>query len=601
MSRYRNSQDYIRDLQYKVKALERKQEAFESGEQYLIQQKKYEKLLQEQRNTINHLKKELRSAHEETRRVRKYADEAAEDLIHDYEKKLAEKDREMEAMRRRLEKAEAAQDKEKEKNREKQQELYAVQTELEDEKELNRKLTAQINRDYLTSSIPSSMQSGVRKKIPNSREKSGRKPGAQKGHGGHARKKLQATSTREITAPAEILADKNYVETGSVISRQRISAELLVKVEEVTVKEYINLKTGKKWHPSFPKGFENDVNYDGSIKAIFYQLVTECNVAHDKAVSFIKMLSRGKLTISKGMVNHLMKEFSDKTQEEQKKATETLMKSPVLQTDFTNANVNGGSRQVLILGTPDGKCAKLIARAGKGHNGIRGTLLEVYTGILCHDHDSTFYSYGTGHQECIHHNYRYLKGNLEAEPEYPWSGEMRRLFLEMVAYRNSLPEGASPDPVMVAHYETRYDGILDRAEKEYEDNPPGTYNRESYKMYKRLRKYKESELLFLHDMRVPDNNDLCERLARLYKRKQKQATVFRSDASLIYICNGLSVVHDLKAEGKDLFEAMTEIFNRPQPPKKSLPEPVLVKSIDEDASQGDHTSEEKNNETDIAA
>ena len=58
----------------------------------------------------------------------------------------------------------------------------------------------------------------------------------------------------------------------------------------------------------------------------------------------------------------------------------------------------------------------------------------------------------------------------------------------------------------------------------YEDNPTGTYNRESYKMYNRLRKYKESELLFLHNMRVSDNNDLCERLARLYKRKQKQAT-----------------------------------------------------------------------------
>lgn len=601
MSRYRNSQDYIRDLQYTVKALERKVKAFESGEQYLIQQKKYEKLCREQRNTINHLKDEIRDAHKETRLVRKYADEAMEDLIHDYEKKLAEKDREMEAMRRRLEKAEAAQEKEKEKRREKQQELYAVQTELEDEKELNRKLTAQINRDYLTSSIPSSMQTGARKKIPNSREKSGQKPGARKGHKGHTRKKLQATSTREIPAPAGILDDKNYVETGNVISRQRISAELMVKVEEVTAKEYVNLKTGKKWHPPFPKGFENDVNYDGSVKAMFYQLITECNAAHDKAIGFVNMLSRGKLSISKGMVNHLMKEFSDKTQEEQKKATETLMKSPVLQTDFTNANVNGESRQVLILGTPDGKCAKLIARASKGHNGIRGTLLEVYTGTLCHDHDTTFYSYGIGHQECMHHNYRYLKGNLEAEPEYPWSGEMRRLLLEMVAYRNSLPEGASPDPVIVAYYEKRYDGILDDAEKEYADNPPGTYNRESYKMYNRLRKYKKSELLFLHDMRVPDNNDLCERLARLYKRKQKQATVFRSDASLIYICNGLSVVHDLKAEGKDLFEAMTEIFNRPQPPKNSLPQPVLVKSIDEDASKEEYTSEEKNNEADIVA
>jgi len=38
----------------------------------------------------------------------------------------------------------------------------------------------------------------------------------------------------------------------------------------------------------------------------------------------------------------------------------------------------------------------------------------------------------------------------------------------------------------------------------------------------RLREFKESELLFLHDKRVPANNSLCERLARVYKRKQKQ-------------------------------------------------------------------------------
>ncbi|MEZ3444668.1 MAG: hypothetical protein K1W30_05960 [Lachnospiraceae bacterium] len=41
-------------------------------------------------------------------------------------------------------------------------------------------------------------------------------------------------------------------------------------------------------------------------------------------------------------------------------------------------------------------------------------------------------------------------------------------------------------------------------------------------MYGRCRN-KENELLFLHDKRVPANNSLCERLARVYKRKQKQA------------------------------------------------------------------------------
>lgn len=67
------------------------------------------------------------------------------------------------------------------------QKIYALETALEEEKGKNLKLRAQINRDYENSSIPSS-KAICRKKISNSREKSGRKPGAQPGHPGHGRK-----------------------------------------------------------------------------------------------------------------------------------------------------------------------------------------------------------------------------------------------------------------------------------------------------------------------------------------------------------------------------------------------------------------------------
>lgn len=629
MSSYRNSFDFISALQYENKNLKRKVAAFESGEIYVSMQKAHDRLCREQRNTINHQKKEISDAHKETLRVRKMFWDMYDDLLDDFEKyleakdrecarriaeiekecakKLAAKEREKEAMRKERDAALEREKKAKEKRSEKQQELYAVQTELENERELNRKLTAQINKDFQTSSIPSSMQTGCRKKIPNSRVKTERKPGAQKGHEPHTRKKLTPTETRELSAPANILENPDYVETGNIISRQRISVELKVNVEELTTKEYKNVKTGKTWHASFPAGFENDVNYDGSVKAMLYHLSTECNVSHDKVIGFVKMLSKGKLCVSKGMVNKLLKEFSDKSQKEQTEAAEELMKSPVMNVDFTNANVNGEYRQVLILGTPDNQHAKLIARACKGHAGVQGTLLAVYTGIVCHDHDTTWYSYGLGHQECMHHNYRYLKGNVEAEPEYPWGDDMRKLFLSMTSYRNSLPEGEEMPPEKIAYFEQRYDEILEEAAKQFADNPPGKYNRESLKMYNRLRDYKESELLFLHDRRVPDNNDLAERLARVFKRKQRQATVFRSDASLIYVCNGLSVLHDLKAQGKDLFEEMTGIFNRPQPPKDSIPEPVLVKPVEVNGDSSDgsdqegDTSGKKKNEVDTAA
>ena len=101
---------------------------------------------------------------------------------------------------------------------------------------------------------------------------------------------------------------------------------------------------------------------------------------------------------------------------------------------------------------------------------------------------------------------------------------MHELIREMLHYRNGIGEGEELDPVRVSEMETRYDGILELAQKEYEDDPPGKYYREGYNMFVRLKKYKESELLFLHDRRVPANNSLCERLARVFKRKQRQAT-----------------------------------------------------------------------------
>ena len=85
----------------------------------------------------------------------------------------------------------AQRDEAKDKYRERNSEYYAIASELLDEHE--KKLTALINHDFENSSIPSFLQKAGRKKIPNSREKTGRKPGAQPGHKGHCRKKYAVT------------------------------------------------------------------------------------------------------------------------------------------------------------------------------------------------------------------------------------------------------------------------------------------------------------------------------------------------------------------------------------------------------------------------
>lgn len=560
-----NGFEYYSGLQYRVKAQAGIIREFESGERYLKLKEKQEAVIRERDRKIRRLEKELAEARQEILHVRKLWFESEDDLEASYEKIVAEKDRMIKQLRE--EKLEMARqwDAALDKCREKQQEIYRLGTRLEDAEGQNKKLTAQINKDFENSSLPSSLQGPRKKKIPNSRVRTGRKPGGQPGHKGHCRKKHPVTETHEIPAPDKYRNSPDYYETGKIIRKQRVAIHMSVQVTEYTTKEYRNRKTGTRVHAAFPKGYVNEVNYDGTVKALAFLLGNECNVSHGKIRKLILELTDGEITLSDGMINGLCEEFSAKTGPEKKEIIRRLMTSPVMNADFTNARVNGSGAQVLVLASPSEDVALYIGREKKGHEGIKGTPLENYVGIVVHDHDLTFYNYGTGHQECIQHDCRYLIGSKENEPEREWNHQMYDLIREMLHYRNSLEGGDRPNPEKVREFEGKYDKILDKAEEEYEYEPPGEYYKEGYNLYRRLKKYKESELRFLHDMRVPANNSLCERLARVYKRKQKQAITLRSQKSLEYICDGLSIVYLLRSKEESVYKKICDIYSRKRP------------------------------------
>lgn len=144
---------------------------------------------------------------------------------------------------------------------------------------------------------------------------------------------------------------------------------------------------------------------------------------------------------------------------------------------------------------------------------------------------------------------------------------MLELIRRMLHYKNGL-DGANPDEQMVSDFEKEYDEILDLADKEYLENPPSDYYTDGINLCKRLRKYKESELRFLHDKNVSGNNSLCERNARVFKRKQKQAMVFRDFECLIWLCNSMSIVYSMRQNDENIYEGIREIFNRKRGYKK---------------------------------
>ena len=97
-------------------------------------------------------------------------------------------------------------------------------------------------------------------------------------------------------------------------------------------------------------------------------------------------------------------------------------------------------------------------------------------------------------------------------------------------------------------------------ESEYEYEPPSKYYKDGYNLYKRMLKYKDSHLLFLHDKNVPTNNNHCERLLRILKRKAKQVMSFRSFDGLRYLCICIGMLAQLKSGEENLYANVTTIF-----------------------------------------
>ena len=553
--------EYIGALQQENRILKKEVADFKSGERFKQIQREHQKLVDEYRRQIKQLNLVIEGLRKDVKNAWKWCEEAYEDALKELQASIKELKRALKEKEKKWLLSECEREQALTKITDLCHENSELKTQLDDEKGRNKKLLAQLNRDYENSSIPSS-QSRNRSKIPNNRERSGRKPGAQPGHAHHGRKKQIPTQVVCLPAPKEVAKDPGFKKTNKTIIKQLISVELIMNVTEYQADVYYNSTTGERIHATFPSGVVDDVNYDGSIKALLFLLNTDCAVSIDKSSRFLSDLTGGKLKISKGMINKLCREFSSKTQAEQKKIFADLLSSAVMHTDCTNARVNGESAYVYVCATPDEQKVLYFAREKKGHEGVKGTVTEDFQGILVHDHEITFYKYGNAHQECLAHVQRYLKDSMENEPSLTWHRKMRELIREMVHYRNEHADDAHLDPKIVSDFEGKYQEILEKAKEEYILHEPSPYYRDGYNLYRRMQKYKTQHLLFLHDMRVPTTNNTAERCLRDYKRKQTFAMTFRSFESIEELCQSKGVLLGVRKNNPNLYTAVKEIFNR---------------------------------------
>lgn len=405
----------------------------------------------------------------------------------------------------------------------KNDEIKKLKKQLEDLTKENTKLKRIIAKDVENSSIPSSVNV-YKKKVTNSRTKSGRPKGGQTGHKGHSLEYLEPTNVTVINHEELCPKCGTKLNTIKEKKKQLVDAYIKLKVEEYIIKTGKCPNCGYISKPDIPNNLINNVTYGKSLKSMIVLLNAYGLVSINRTSKMINELTGGVIKIAESSICNIIKETSKKCLDEIEVIKENLLSSPVLHVDETPIRTEGKLSYVHVVG--NNSFTLLSGAKTRGQKAVDEIgVLNRYYGTLVHDHFTMYYNYGSRHQECNAHILRYLKAVTEVE-NGGWSLDMSNLLTEMLHSRKELiKQGVSRfSKEVIEGYTNRYISIINKAKASYQDT--NKYNNNAVNLYKRMEKYMDNHLLFINDFSIPFENNQAERDVRMLKSKIKVSGYF---------------------------------------------------------------------------
>lgn len=436
---------------------------------------------------------------------------------------------------------------------EKNRKLEAQNRILTDDNERMKRI---LNNDSSNSSNPPSKdQPGKAPNTFNSRKPTRKKPGAQPGHKGNG---LSRADVEENIRNGiyEHKIEHLGIPGKKYITRYRLDLEIKTVATEIRIYADENGKF------SVPAELKAEVSYGKNVKAITAFLYSEGVVANDRICTFINSLSGDKLNLSTGSVYGFCRKFADSCSIACKQIEQELLNSHEICTDATPTKTNGEQTYIRNFSTEKNVLYCSCEKKNLKELGGLG-ILQKFTGILTHDHETSMYHFGSGHGECNVHIKRYLLKNTE-ETGNKWSHRMG-CFLEGLnqARKELIRKGCSCfESEQLKRYYLRYDEILADGRKENANTKGRIAKQEEKALLNRLVKYKENHLLFLSDFQVHYSNNISEKDLRVCKTRQKMAGGFRTEAGRQMYCEIISFIETIKRHGLNIFQGIIDLMEK---------------------------------------
>jgi transposase len=243
-----------------------------------------------------------------------------------------------------------------------------------------------------------------------------------------------------------------------------------------------------------------------------------------------------------------------------------LLTAPVVHCDETGLRVMGHLQWLHVMSTATLTSYAVHPNRGKIAMNAIGLLPHIQ-GRAVHDGWASYFTFDCAHALCNAHHLRDLIFIAE-QYEQAWATDMIDLLLAIKAEVAAAPDDAmSLPPERLTYYDDRYATILQQG---FEANPPpdppppkkpGRPKQSPPKnLLDRLEKYQAETLAFMHDFRVPFDNNLAERDVRMMKVKQKISGTFRTQAGADTFCAIRAYISTARKQGLRVLDALYDAF-----------------------------------------
>lgn len=426
-------------------------------------------------------------------------------------------------------------------------------------------------KDSHNSSLPPSSDRFVR--APKSlRKPSGKKPGGQPGHEGHA--------LHHVEVPDEILIHRveycthcqhDLSSYPARLAERRQVMNLPVKRLWVTEHQVEEKQCPHCLHLTralFPAEVPAPAQYGTSIQAVATYLVAGQAVPYARASQLLHDLFG--IHLSEATIARFIQCCHQHLAKWEVKLKATLLKARVLHQDETGMRCGKQGWWVHVCATEH-----LTHYAANPHRGREGMdaigIAPLFEGISVHDALPSYQGYRFSEALCNVHHLRDLTF-IEEELKQDWAKEMKDLLLSMKESVAQARARGQPEleTVVLVPLLTHYDHIVQagyqinplvekpKKSDQYKRLPGRPKQSPARNLLDRFSTRKWDVLRFLLDFTVPFDNNQAERDLRMIKVQQKVSGCFRSEQGIVQFCRLRSYLSTLRKQELPVFAALEQ-------------------------------------------